>query len=39
MYISLSLHRISITAQSRGITVVKEVPANLKKSMNEPFAL
>ena len=35
MYISLSLHRISITAQSRGITVVKEVPSNLKKSMNE----
>ena len=31
MYISLSLHRISITAQSRGITLVKEVPANLKK--------
>ena len=39
MYISLSLHRISITAQSRGIIVVKEVPSNLKKSMNEPFAL
>ena len=39
MYISLSLHRISITAQSRGITVVKEVAPNLKKSMNEPFAL
>ena len=31
----LSLHRISITAQSRGITVVKEVAPNLKKSMNE----
>ena len=35
----LSLHRISITAQSRGITVVKEVAPNLEKSMNEPFAL
>ena len=30
----LSLHCISITAQSRGIAVVKEVLANLKKSMN-----
>ena len=39
IYIVLSLHSISITAQSRGNTVVKEVPANLKKSMNEPFAL
>ena len=39
IYIVLSSHRISITAQSHGITVVKEVPANLKKSMNEPFAL
>ena len=27
----LSLHRISITVQSRSITVVKEVPAKLKK--------
>ena len=27
----LSLHRISITAQSHGITVVKEVGPNLKK--------
>ena len=39
IYVVLSLHRISTTAQSRGITVVKEVPANLEKSMNEPFAL
>ena len=39
IYIVLSLHRISITTQSHGITVVKEVPANLKKSMNEPFTL
>ena len=39
IYIVLSLHRISITVQSRSITVVKEVPAKLKKSMNEPFAL
>ena len=39
IYIALSLHRILITVLSRGITVVKEVPANLKKSMNEPFAL
>ena len=35
IYIVLSLHRILITAQSRGITVVKEVAPNLKKSMNE----
>ena len=35
----LSLHCIIITVQSRGMTVVTEVPANLKKSMNEPFAL
>ena len=27
MYIVLSLHRILIAVQSRGITVVKEVPA------------
>ena len=39
IYIVLSFHRISVTAQSRGITVVKEVVPNLKKSMKEPFAL
>ena len=39
IYIVLSLHRILITVQNRGITVAKEVPANLKKSMNELFAL
>ena len=31
-YIELSLHRISIIAQSRGITAVKEVAPNLKKT-------
>ena len=30
----LSLHHISITAQSHGITVVKEVPANLKRALH-----
>ena len=39
IYIVLSFHRISVTAQSRGITVAKEVVPNLKKSMKEPFAL
>jgi len=38
-YIKPSLHHISITVQSRGITVVKEVAPNLKKLMKEPFAL
>ena len=32
IYIVLSLHRISITAQSRGITVVKEVAPNYATS-------
>ena len=31
IHIVLSLHRILITVQNRGITVAKEVPANLKK--------
>ena len=35
IYIVLSLHRILITVQSRGITVAKKVPANLKKSMSK----
>ena len=39
IYMVLSLHRISITAQRRGIIVVNAVAPNLKKSMNEPFAL
>lgn len=39
VYMELSLHRISITAQSRGTIVVKKVAPNLKKSMNELFAL
>ena len=36
IYIVLSLHRILITVQSRGITAAKEVPANLKKKNNDP---